>query len=1010
MLFFKRNNILAFFILFLTSVVAQTLPCKNISINDGLPSNGIKCFFKDSRGLMWIGTEAGLCSYNGSYYKIYNETNGLKHSEIWTIAEDDNHNLWLSMYGNGLAKFDGKKFTYYSKKDGLVNNAIRKIYYSKKHNCLVLGTENGISLFDGKRFKSFIPKSCIKHFQVVGINEYENKVLVTVSHDNVYSINFNSKIEKTSLKIEFKPQPTYSAFINDGEFYSGIEHFNIKDLKTAREIVSYPSAIIWDYTKDNNNNIYAAAWNVNAPNGNLYQYSNNQLIDITQKASIESKGLWCLYYDQQTKQLWVGSIDKGIYIVDLSGKVNFYYSSFYNIKHLQAGCLYKDSNNNLWIGGSDHIIVQHPNLNYDIIDKSSLWNKIKDYFRAKPLLKNSDIYKDFNGSQSKKNNFGCFNITEDKDNNIWVTTTIGYLCFDKNYKLLYYYSSEGGYLIFNNQEQLIFSEIYNNTYIKKNKFENVRGTEMSVKDKSTPKDINKVLYHDKIIWFGTNYSGLFKYENNQFCSLNENGQFKEKNIKDLKVTSKGELIVGTNSGRVYITKWDGTKLKIIHTYLPNKELFGTSILFVEQSHGAYFIGTNYGINIIQNNHFVKLLNKSEGINDIQFNDCTKDKNGDLWITTNNGLIKINVKECLKQNINIKNPIKINSIKVNGAEYSNTSNYSWGSFEKPILSLKYFQNDIEISFESYNLFNADKNLYRYKVIGLSKKWSDLDSNSKIQLLGLPYGKYTIVIEGKNNGTGTVFLPKRLILIIATPFWKTWWFIISCIILMLIVGFIGYKKRIQYIEEREQAKGVIQKRLVETKMEALQSQMNPHFIFNAMNSIQNFIIDNNTDEALMYMGEFSKLIRQTLDNSSKQRIRLEDEIHYLKTYITLENLRQKEKVNFKLSISHAIDTFEIQIPPMLIQPFIENVFIHAFDKSSINPTLELNFSKTSNFIVCEIKDNGKAMNTKELFTNNKSKGIKLVQERLRLLQQDNSIPVIINSISSIGTSVLLKIQLN
>jgi ligand-binding sensor domain-containing protein len=182
------------FLLFLEIAVAQTIPSKNITINDGLPSNGIKCFYKDSRGLMWIGTDAGLCCYNGTSYKIYNETNGLKYSKIWSIAEDKDNNLWISLYGNGLAKFDGKKFTYFDKKDGLINNGIRKIYYSKKHNCLILGTENGLSLFDGKHFKSFVKETSLKHFQVMGISEVDDKILITVSYNNVYSIKFNAMI------------------------------------------------------------------------------------------------------------------------------------------------------------------------------------------------------------------------------------------------------------------------------------------------------------------------------------------------------------------------------------------------------------------------------------------------------------------------------------------------------------------------------------------------------------------------------------------------------------------------------------------------------------------------------------------------------------------------------------------------------------------------------------------------------------------------------------------------
>ena len=95
MILLKKNSLFLFLLLVINAVIAQTIPSKNITINDGLPSNSIKCFFKDSRGLMWIGTEAGLCCYDGTTYKIYNETNGLKYCQVWSIVEDKDKNLWL---------------------------------------------------------------------------------------------------------------------------------------------------------------------------------------------------------------------------------------------------------------------------------------------------------------------------------------------------------------------------------------------------------------------------------------------------------------------------------------------------------------------------------------------------------------------------------------------------------------------------------------------------------------------------------------------------------------------------------------------------------------------------------------------------------------------------------------------------------------------------------------------------------------------------------------------------
>ena len=234
----------------------------------------------------------------------------------------------------------------------------------------------------------------------------------------------------------------------------------------------------------------------------------------------------------------------------------------------------------------------------------------------------------------------------------------------------------------------------------------------------------------------------------------------------------------------------------------------------------------------------------------------------------------------------------------------------------------------------------------------------------------------------------------------PFWQTGWFI-GLIFLVLVLGIYLYvKRKIKNIKHKAE----LEKRIAETKLQALQSQMNPHFVFNAMNSIQNFVIDNQTDDALWYMGEFSKLMRQTLDFSSKTTIRLEEEIDYLKRYIELENLRRKYKIKYSIIIDKAIDTQEILIPPMLIEPLVENIFVHAFDNTTKEGKFDIGFKLIEDKLICTITDNGKGFD-KRLKT---SKGLKLIEERLRLLE--NSLPSKLN-IEKLekGTLVQLDITL-
>jgi ligand-binding sensor domain-containing protein len=731
------------------------------------------------------------------------------------------------------------------------------------------------------------------------------------------------------------------------------------------------------------------------------------LTDITQQAHITSTGLWCLYYDKDTKQLWVGSIDKGIFLVDLSRRIQFLAPSFFGLKELQIQELYRDANNTTWIGAKDNIVLLDNNWKKVVINKEVLWAKLKAYFKHKKGL-NPDLVS-LLSSNKLKDGFTCFNIISDKEGNIWLNNTMGVFCFDKKMNIRFYKYYDGGHLVFDNKDQAYYAYMYTDMLFMKDKFDWYTIKDISIKDTSVPRDIMKILKDGNSIWFASYSKGLFLLQNGIFYSFNAKGLFKENSIIDLIINDKGQLVIGTNSGNVYITKWDDKNFVILKTYKPNNEIYGTSISFVEQSKGIYYIGTNKGINMVKNDKFVKLINKSEGLQDIHFNDCIKDKNDDLWVATNNGLIHLNVDEFSKSVKTSPTPIRISSIKVNGKSDSKTDlMMHWGSYENKKIQLDYNKNNVEIVFSANNTFNADKNLFRYKIVGLTDIWSDFESNGRIQLLGIPNGKYKVLLEGKNSGTGAIFQSKMLDLVITPPFWKTWWFIIGSIIFFSIIGFVVYKKRIHRVENRERAKAAIQKRLAETKMEALQSQMNPHFIFNAMNSIQNFIIDNNVDDALMYMGEFSKLIRQTLNNSSQQRITLKDEIRYLKSYITLENMRFKNKINFILNIDATLDIAEIEIPPMLIQPFIENVFVHAFDSNSKKSTLMISMRQINNSLLCEIKDNGKGMDTKTIFANNKSKGMKLVQERLSLLQETNDRTIEIKSTLNIGTTVVLKLK--
>ena len=151
--------------------------------------------------------------------------------------------------------------------------------------------------------------------------------------------------------------------------------------------------------------------------------------------------------------------------------------------------------------------------------------------------------------------------------------------------------------------------------------------------------------------------------------------------------------------------------------------------------------------------------------------------------------------------------------------------NWNNFNNKQIKLNYNQNELEILFSNNNSFNADKNSYRYKIIGLSDNWSDYESVGRIQLRAIPHGNYQLIVEGKNTGTGETFTENKLNIIIIPPFWKTTWFIFSACVLGVLLLYGFYKIRINAITLQQKEKSELTQKLLETRLEALRAQMNP-----------------------------------------------------------------------------------------------------------------------------------------------------------------------------------------
>ena len=494
------------------------------------------------------------------------------------------------------------------------------------------------------------------------------------------------------------------------------------------------------------------------------------------------------------------------------------------------------------------------------------------------------------------------------------------------------------------------------------------------------------------------FNGLFVYQNGKFRSYLYDNIWKEKKFKHITVNSKGQLVLAAEFGDVFVIE-DNQRFKIIKKISKN-EIIGKTINFLESYKDYLLIGTEKGINIYHNGIF-RFIDKEQGLKDYNIK-TSQIFDTKLWLGTQKGFYILDLESLLSSQPTVDS-ISVSSILVNNEPIS-VSNYNWFRYQNKEIVCDYKQNSFYIDFVPKGHLYPNKLKFRYRL-NKSNRWSPYNEKPNVFLSYLPYGNYNLEIEVFDKNTGETKIFEVLKIIILPPFWLRWWFLLSILLTLLtLVAFI-FKRYKNKVKE----KALIEKRIAETKLDALLSQMNPHFTFNAMNTIQDFIISNDIDNSLLFISDLAKLMRLTLDNSAKKSITLEEEISFLKTYIKLENLRFGNRISVSIELDKAVD-YHTRIPVMLLQPFVENVFVHAFNENHPNPQLNITFTMKSNELLeCKIIDNGNGKASFSKLKLHESKALKLAEERLKLIQPEIENPITINFTENNGTIVLILLQI-
>ena len=513
----------------------------------------------------------------------------------------------------------------------------------------------------------------------------------------------------------------------------------------------------------------------------------------------------------------------------------------------------------------------------------------------------------------------------------------------------------------------------------------------------TSEPAQSVVVYGNEIWAGTK-NGILKFDlKDPKLSKNAIKKFNYP-VNHIALGTENDLWIGSDGYGIF--HFNNKKLR----QLPSTERDIIEEIIKDETDNLW-AATSQGVKRIlkkDNDYEIRAYKVIDGLPTKQTNSIFLDKQN-IYVGTNQGFTILN-KIRLSQN-NVRPPIFITNISVNNLNKK----------PQPKFSLHYKENSITIEYVGISIKSNKELVYLYKMDGIDKKWQTTES-TQLSYRGLSSGRYVfhikaIDIEGKSSDERVVSFYIR------PPYWETWWF--YTLIMLGSLGLVYYftQRRVQNVKQRAREKAKVQQEknalqlkvaeekaeiervnneLARSKLETLQAQMNPHFAYNALTSIQKLILKKDNRTANRYLVKFARLMRQFLEASAETYIPLDKEIELLQLYIEMEQLRFKDKFAVTYEIDPALKLHEVPIPSMLLQIFIENAINHGLVYKKDNGMLTFKVYEQDKAIWCVIEDDGIGRK-KGQEIKRESKGVyrglgmKISQERVKYLNMMEDVNV-------------------
>jgi len=953
------------FVVLSSSLYGQQIQFEQVSTNDGLSQNSVISIAQDASGFMWFATQDGLNKYDGSnvtQYEIFFRDDTEKDDyKLGKIAVDLQGRIWMTTLDGGLQYCNPttEKFKYIKDVDDasfILQNDTNEFWvssFSKGLYSVSLDTEE-------PQIEQFLIDQAINK-----IINYDGHILL-LTQDGMFKFDTKTKLSTalfpdlgniTDLVVDNKGKLIISTF--------GQGLYIMEDDKNTIPFSNLPSDLL--------------------------------IHDI---------------HIDRSNRLWVATHGEGLYLVQDSKIDQFKVNPLDNtsINYNDILCIYEDRDDNLWFGtdgGGASYLVSDQKPIYSITNNNTPQNMPVDIVRS---------------------------ITTDMDNNLWVGTSgKGLTMLSRDRSVIRHYNTERskGLSLQSNRIMSLYHDDDQNLWIgtqagglmlKKAGIENFKKINLNLPAITI---WNITAASDGMLWLCTRNEGLILLDKSDLSwrKLSVREGFDVLNNGNIRTIIKGkgdEYFAGTEEGEVYGVRTDSRHRKID---ISRENIGAIKSLYLDND--KLWVGTQQsGIIIVDLNHGKQIeLNRSTGLpNNVVYSILQQDDDY-VWISTNMGICQIDKTrayqgdgEVVVQHLTAQNGLIGNEFNTGASHISDDGTMYFGGID----GINWFDpNDISKDEEPVGIILLDlittskdgqdikhardfqvryvaqsyartKTKYQYKLEGINEDWIDNESNELISFSNIPPGEYTLLLNATNGDGVWADEPVQFGINIIPAFWQTWWF--RLLVIGAAIGLVWYLFTVRVNEIRKTS--ALKEQITKVEAKALKLQMNPHFLFNSLNAIDNYILKNEKLIASDYLSKFSKLMRQILDYSEQNTITLTQELETLELYIKMERLRFQEKFDYKLQISNQVDTNACLLPPLILQPFVENAIWHGLMHLKSDGELNILIAKDGDYIDCIIDDNGigresaARIKTKSA-VKHKSHGIRITEERLKLDNELNKI---------------------